>query len=74
MTNNKQPLSEEIMNEMSFMPMFKEKSNESKFKYENGIWIEISESEIMSLWYKWSVMDNADSIIENGYYIFGINK
>jgi hypothetical protein len=53
-----------------FIPMFKESDSE-QFVFKNNEWIKSNESEIMSLWNKWSLLITADSFRENKFNVFG---
>lgn len=59
-----------------FIPLFKEKSNEEQFRFENDEWIKTNEITIMAMWSQWGKREDGYKYQDrDNFFIYGyINK
>jgi len=58
-----------------FVPLFKEKSNEEQFRFENDEWVKTNETIIMSMWFQWGKREDGYKYEdEEGFTVYGYIK
>jgi hypothetical protein len=58
-----------------FIPLFKERSDNEQFRFEDDKWNKTIESTIMAMWYKWGVRkDCAKYEDDEGFSVYGYIK
>jgi hypothetical protein len=58
-----------------FVPLFKEKSNEEQFAFDNNEWHKTNETVIMAMWYQWGKREDQSKYKdEEGFTVYGYIK
>jgi len=58
-----------------FVPLFKEKSNEEQFRFENDEWVRTNETVIMSMWSIWGRREDGYRYRDNDEFsVYGFVK
>jgi hypothetical protein len=58
-----------------FVPLFKEKSNEEQFRFENDQWVKTNETTIMTMWFQWGKREDQFKYEDkDGFTVYGYIK